>query len=745
MTAESAYRYKAFISYSHSDEKWASWLHRSLETYRVPKRLVGEATPMGVIPKRLAPVFRDREELASSTDLGADLRSALEGSACQIVICSRAAATSHWVNEEILAFKRLGRADRIFCLIVDGEPYASRTPGSEADECFPLALQYQLGADGELSATPAEPIAADARPGKDGKAHAKVKLLAGMLGVGFDALRQREQQRRNRHLAAVAAFSFVGMVFAIGLATTAVIARNEADQQRLRAESEAETARQTAAFMISLFKVADPGEARGQSITAREILTAGADRIETELASQPEVQARLMTTIGNVYKNLGLYTDARSMHAAALSRRRQLASIDDVELSRSLLGLASVLTVRAELEDAESLYLESLQRLEVAGATHGDEMDDSLAGLAEVYFRMGRFSDAEPLLERVLANRRARLGEEHPAAVDALEELGLNQFDQGKFEAAEDLMRQALAERREVLGEAPHPDVAGNLNNLAILLMQSERFVESEALFREAMAMNRRLHGDQHPDIATGLNNLGLLYRSQGRLPQAEAAYSEALAMRRQLLGPEHPEIAQVLVNLALSFYDQGDMAEAISHNRDALAIQTKALGERHPEVAATLSMLGRFLAEDGQRVEAEEKLRAALALYEGLIDPQHPDIAIAEMGLADLLVGEGERLTEASALANASRDKLARALGEEHWITAVSTSVAGAALSQLERFEDAEPLLLQSYQQLRDASSTRPVYLRAALGRVVDLYTKWGKLEAAGHYRDLQATLAAP
>ena len=63
------FRYRAFISYSHQDKAWADWLHRSLESYRIPQRLVGQVTPAGVVPKRLLPVFRDRDELASATDL----------------------------------------------------------------------------------------------------------------------------------------------------------------------------------------------------------------------------------------------------------------------------------------------------------------------------------------------------------------------------------------------------------------------------------------------------------------------------------------------------------------------------------------------------------------------------------------------------------------------------------------------------------------------------------------------------
>ena len=196
-------KYKAFISYSHSDEKWADWLHKAIETYRIPKRLVGQAAADGPIPKRLSPVFRDREELSTASDLGRVVNAAIGESACLIVICSPDAAKSRWVNEEILAFKRLGN-ERIFSFIVGGEPNAADHPERGLEECFPESLRFKLGVDGNLTDEPAEPIAADARPGKDGKVNAKLKLISGMLGIGFDALKQREQQRRQRRLVAVA-------------------------------------------------------------------------------------------------------------------------------------------------------------------------------------------------------------------------------------------------------------------------------------------------------------------------------------------------------------------------------------------------------------------------------------------------------------------------------------------------------------------------------------------------------------
>lgn len=190
------FKYWAFISYSHADEEWAKWLHKSIETYRVPRKMVGRETGNGALPKRLFPVFRDRDELPGASDLGGKIQEALKTSRSLIVICSPKSAVSKWVNEEVKTYKSLGRADHVLCLMIDGEPNAA--PDSGLLECFPRAVRFQVGADREIIEEPAEPIAADARPGKDGKTNALFKLLSGMMGVGYDELRQREKQRQRQ-------------------------------------------------------------------------------------------------------------------------------------------------------------------------------------------------------------------------------------------------------------------------------------------------------------------------------------------------------------------------------------------------------------------------------------------------------------------------------------------------------------------------------------------------------------------
>ncbi len=229
-------RYFAFLSYSHRDEALADWLHRALEKYDVPAGLVGRTTDNGVIPKRLTPIFRDRSELAASGDLGSEIRSALGESRFLIVLCSPAAATSKWTNEEIASFKRLRPDGCVLAAIVGGEPFASDLPGREAEECFPAALRHKFDRRGRATRQRAEPIAADLRQGKDGRRLGLLKIIAGMLDVGLDELVQRETQRRQRRWAWIAAAALGGMAVTSTLAVTAIQARDEARDQRREAE-----------------------------------------------------------------------------------------------------------------------------------------------------------------------------------------------------------------------------------------------------------------------------------------------------------------------------------------------------------------------------------------------------------------------------------------------------------------------------------------------------------------------------
>ena len=238
------FKYWAFISYSHQDKAWGRWLHKALETYRVPKRLAGHESRDGVVPRRLFPVFRDREELSTSSDLSLTINAALVASRYLIVIASPDSAAWKWVNEEVRAFKTMGREDRVLCLIVAGEPNATDNTGSGLHECFPEAVRFRVDASGILTSQRAEPIAADVRPGKDGKRNARLKVIAGLLGVGYDELKQREQHRQLRFLIGVAS-----TLLAVAI-SMAVLAYFAVEQRKVAEFSEREAVHQRAKALI---------------------------------------------------------------------------------------------------------------------------------------------------------------------------------------------------------------------------------------------------------------------------------------------------------------------------------------------------------------------------------------------------------------------------------------------------------------------------------------------------------------
>ncbi len=418
-------KYVAFISYSHADSSVAKRLHRWLESYSIPKRLVGRAAGIGPVPQRLRPIFRDREELPTSADLGQQITSALQDSATLIVICSPRAATSRWVNEEILAFKRLGRSGRIFCLIVDGEPNATDKPGTTLQECFPPALRFQLADDGNLSMTPAEPIAADMRAGKDGRRDAWLKLAAGIAGVGFDELKQRELQRQLRRALVVSATSVLLLLTMAGLTVAAVVARREAVRQRLLATAERDRAEQNfrdARNAVDRFytKVSEETllHAEGLQPLRAQLLEEALEYYRRFLSQRKDDQAFALEAalvqgnVGAILSEVGTPEEAlvaQREATLALERLRTTAPADPAiasRLSESLGNEAVNLHRLGRVDEALVAHNRAIEVFETLPTTTPErklvELQRLLTTKGAFEAQLGRFADAARSYERSL-------------------------------------------------------------------------------------------------------------------------------------------------------------------------------------------------------------------------------------------------------------------------------------------------------------------------------------------------------
>jgi hypothetical protein len=272
--------YLAFLSYSHADERIAATTHKFLERFRVPRSLVGRETEHGKVPPRIRPVFRDQEEFPASADLGRTIRKALGAARTLIVICSPRSARSHWVGEEIRYFKQLGRSNRIYCLIADGEPVDAGEGDNDRASFHPALFEQFDDRGKQLEGKGTEPLAVDLNEG--GLSIAGVKLAAGVLDVSYDDLYQRvrRQKFRNRSLLTgltAVVLSAGGWLFVDGLREKQL---SRAQQLSVEARQEVYATQPLAGLALALHAVAvapKRGKIGNQTIleTALDLATRG--------------------------------------------------------------------------------------------------------------------------------------------------------------------------------------------------------------------------------------------------------------------------------------------------------------------------------------------------------------------------------------------------------------------------------------------------------------------------------------
>jgi tetratricopeptide (TPR) repeat protein len=511
------------------------------------------------------------------------------------------------------------------------------------------------------------------------------------------------------------------MVLTTGLATYAMIQRGVAQRQTLRAEAETRTAKETTRFLVDLFKISDPSEARGNTVTAREMLDKGAARVNTELSKVPAIQATLMDTLGTVYMGLGLYDQARPLLGRAVTTRRALQAVAPGDLSDSLGHQGELLFRVADYAAAEQDYRDAI-RIESANPHDPEsqaQLADSLYGLGKLLAAKGQYPEAEKNLRAALELQQRIYGNSDPRVATTLKDLARELSDGGDLNAAIPLMRSAVAMQRALRGSEPYPDLAEVLNDMGVLLWRHGDLDEAEKFYRESLAMKRKLLGDKHPEIAAGLENVAMSLQDKGDLAGAEDMYRQSLTMRRELLGENHPEVGRTLQNLASLQYDRGNTGEAIANMREVLSIYRKVYPADHPETARVLNALGFRLMIAKEIDEADRDLTEGLAMRRRLFDENSPDVASSLSNMALLRVTEG-RFSEALEMAQRAKGIYTQALSADHWRTAIAQSAEGAALTGLGRYPEADGDLSHSLEIL-SKNSGAPTIFRSITQRSLD------------------------
>ncbi len=609
-------RYRAFISYSHRDSHMAARLHKKLESYQVPQHI--RSTKSAMRPGRIRPVFRDRDDLATSESLTSSIQEALDDSEALIVICSPDAVASQWVNEEIAYFRRQHPTRPAFAFVVRGNPAAD--PVFEPENAA-LPRNLLLTDISDPDGLRIEPLASDARPEADGFSSAFLKLAAGLLGVNYDELRNRELRRRTRRWVLVGCFSLVLTgVFAV-LAWRATVARNEARTAKAQAELELMSERQTREFLLSAFRLADPGESRGTTITVREVLDSAVARIDSTDFARPVIKSRFLATMGQAYSSLGMNHRSVELLRQSLetlpedersseSWRQQLSS--QIELSDVLFTMGSYdealalldlvgsgesagylslkqgaesANIRGDIfsyleQDAEAMaaFQAALSAIDQASLSIEEQASlrsRSLGGMATLHLYAGDYDASQAAFAEAVNILLPVYGEMHPDTIWALISYGSAAYANGDTEKAREVWTRSLAVARELLDET-HPEVGTIKNNLARLQFETGNYLQAEALLRDALEIDRNHRGDDFDDLAYTLNNLALVRMAQGDYAEAANLWREALPIAR---ASEHRMLGPILIGLADVQCQGLQMRSGFGLSEQAVAVTIQQFG----------------------------------------------------------------------------------------------------------------------------------------------------------------------
>jgi len=429
--------------------------------------------------------------------------------------------------------------------------------------------------------------------------------------------RLKKYVRRHR---VGAAFAVIMALVVVGFTVMQAIQLRRTTRERDRADRVTE-------YMANMFKVSAPSEARGNTITAREVLDKASREIDSGLAHDPELQARLMVLMARVYGTLGLYPRAETLARRAVTLRNRVLGPD---------------------------HPQTLVAMDPLEWTLNKE---------------GQYTEAEKLERETLAVRLRVLGKDHPDTARSMAYLGWTLLEQRRYAEAEDLQRQALAIRRRVL-RPDHPDTLVSMGDLAISLEMSGRPAEAEKLEREAVEIQRRVLGNDHGDTLQSMNNLAYTLMLEGRYPDAEKLLRETLEIQGRVLGNDHPQRVQSLDNLGVTLMQEGRYGDAEKVRREILDIQRRILGNDHLKTLEAMNSLAFTLIQEGRYSDAEKLLRETIEI-EGSVFPTDRLRTLESMHNLAITLARASHYIEAEKLMREIVDLEVRARGPEAPATA--------------------------------------------------------------------------
>ena len=328
----------------------------------------------------------------------------------------------------------------------------------------------------------------------------------------------RARKFARRHRAGVLVAATLASLL-VAFAVTMTVQARRITREWERANREAQAAKEITEFLVGLFSVSDPSQAKGNTVTAREILDQGAQRIGA-LSSQPPLQARLQRTLGGVYTSLGLYALADPLLERALETERRVLGLDSRETMDTLFAVGELRYYEQRFREAEAAYREAAQRRRaVLGADARDTLEADMA-VASACMQQNRFDEAERLFRPALERQQRVLGDDDSLTLNTLNEMSVLYFRQGRYAEGMPFIERAWRLHLKLFGENA-PRTLISQGNLADTLAKLKRYDEAEQLFRTAITGQERVLGRQHPTTRRTVAKLVVMYEAWGKSEKA--------------------------------------------------------------------------------------------------------------------------------------------------------------------------------------------------------------------------------
>ena len=497
------------------------------------------------------------------------------------------------------------------------------------------------------------------------------------------------------------------------------------------AQREARKSEQVASFLEDLFLVSDPNESKGETITARELLDRGAERLRRGLEEEPEIKSQLLNTIGKVYTNLGLYSSAEEIFKN-LKENEKLASLSRETYIEILVNLGKIYRFSGKYNLAGELLIYAKREGGNQLASNHPILGDIYNNLGSYHYETAGFDSSYIYYKKAEEIFRSNFEHQNIYVADVIYNLGVLEFDKGNLIKSDSLYRISLDIYQNLYGEL-NSKTATVQNELASVLRHSGQFEEAEVLYKKALETRIKIFGDNHPDVAHTLNHISRLYYNQEQYQEAEPYVRKSLEVRQGLYESNHPEVSASKSSLAGVLMGLKRYKEAEELYRSAYKASKEKFGEKHHYTPALLGNVALALMEQKKYDEAERKLLLALDMLEKL-DSYRPSYRSGRIVSLAELYNRTKRYEEAEELLRTELNLL-KSKNDGTWLVGFAESELGYSLFKQSKDIEAEGLLVNGFNNLKKHKGEKSSITIKALKKIIDFYKSKGRKDKVQEY----------